>query len=175
MQPSGVRSFIVQVRIQDRMRKFTLGRYPEKSLADGRKEVAALLARVWAGEAVPERKVKAPLFRDFAACYRERRKHRWKPASLKTFDGYMRNRLMPAFGKMRLDAIDHAHVSAWFDAASVDKPGAANREQCDSGRSRRGKPPAGAGLGHAAIIARASRRRRLARAVMLGFTHMFLW
>ena len=34
---------------------------------------------------------------------------------------------MPAFGRMRLDAIDHARVSAWFDAASVDKPGAANR------------------------------------------------
>ncbi len=93
MQPSGVRSFIVQVRIQDRMRKFTLGRYPEKSLADGRKEVAALLARVWAGEAVPERKVKAPLFRDFAATYRERRRSRWKPSSLKTHDIYMRNAL----------------------------------------------------------------------------------
>ena len=35
--------------------------------------------------------------------------------------------MMPAFGKMRLDAIDHRHVSAWFDAASTDKPGAANR------------------------------------------------
>ena len=34
---------------------------------------------------------------------------------------------MPAFGKLRLDTIDHAHVSAWFDAASADRPGAANR------------------------------------------------
>ena len=34
---------------------------------------------------------------------------------------------MPHFGRLRLDAIDHARVSAWFDAASVDKPGAANR------------------------------------------------
>lgn len=34
---------------------------------------------------------------------------------------------MPAFGRMRLDAIDHARVSAWFDAASANKPGAANR------------------------------------------------
>ena len=39
----------------------------------------------------------------------------------------MRNRLTPAFGKMRLDAIDHSRVSAWFDAASADRPGAANR------------------------------------------------
>ena len=34
---------------------------------------------------------------------------------------------MPHFGRLRLDAIDHARVSAWFDAASGDKPGAANR------------------------------------------------
>ena len=34
---------------------------------------------------------------------------------------------MPHFGRLRLDAIDHARVSAWFDAASADKPGAANR------------------------------------------------
>ena len=34
---------------------------------------------------------------------------------------------MPHFGKMRLDAITHERVSAWFDAASAEKPGAANR------------------------------------------------
>ena len=86
-----------------------------------------LLARVWTGESVPERKSRAPLFRDFAAIYRERRRSRWKPSSLKTHDIYMRNRLMPTFGRLRLDAIDHARVSAWFDAASADRPGAANR------------------------------------------------
>ncbi len=29
--------------------------------------------------------------------------------------------------RLRLDAIDHVRVSAWFDEASADKPGAANR------------------------------------------------
>ena len=110
------------------MRKLTLGRFPETSLGEARKEAATVLARVWSGEAVaPARKIKAPLFRDFAARYRERRKGRWKPSSLKTFDIYMKNRLMPAFGKMRLDTIDHARVSAWIDAASASRPGAANR------------------------------------------------
>ena len=68
MQPSGVRSFIVQTRVQGRMRKFTLGRYPETSLGAARKEAAALLARLWAGESVPERKVEAPLFRKRWLC-----------------------------------------------------------------------------------------------------------
>ena len=78
-------------------------------------------------KAVPERKVKAPLFRDFAATYRARRQSRWKPSSLRPHNIYMRNRLMSAFGRLRLDAIDHAGVSEWFDAASAARPGAANR------------------------------------------------
>ena len=128
VQPSGVRSYIIQTRVNGRMRKITLGRFPELPLDAARREGAAVLARLWGGEDVtPPRKNKAPLFRDFATRYRARRKNRWKPSSLKTFDIYLRNRLMPHFGRLRLDAIDHARVSAWFDAASVDKPGAANR------------------------------------------------
>ena len=52
VQPTGVRSFIVQTRVEGRMRTLTLGRFPETSLADARKEAAAVLARVWAGEDV---------------------------------------------------------------------------------------------------------------------------
>lgn len=128
VHPSGVKSFIIQTRVQGRMRKITLGRFPDMGVERARREAAAVLARLWSGESVePARKTRAPLFRDFAARYRESRKHRWKPSSLKTYDIYMRKRLMPAFGKMRLDAIDHARVSAWFDAASAERPGAANR------------------------------------------------
>ena len=128
VQCSGVKSYIVQTRARGRMRKITLGRFPELSLDAARREGAAVLARLWGGENMtPPRKKMAPLFRDFAKRYRERRRHRWKPSSLETYDIYMRNRLMPHFGRLRLDAIDHARVSAWFDVASVDKPGAANR------------------------------------------------
>ena len=128
VHPSGVKSFIVQTRVRGRMRKFTLGRYPEIDVGRARKEAASLLARLWGGETMaPRRRRRAPLFREFAAHYRERRKNRWKPSSLETFDVYMKNRLMPHFGKLRLDTIDHKCVSAWFDAASADKPGAANR------------------------------------------------
>ena len=72
-----------------------------------------MLARAQTGEAVaPAGKERAPLFRDFAARYRERRCSRWKPSSLKTFDTYLRGRLMPRFGNMRLDRLDHASGAA---------------------------------------------------------------
>ena len=126
--PSGVRSFIVQIRVNGRLRNFTLGRYPATSVVEARRRGAELLARIWAGESpAPVRESRAPLFRNFAVRYRKQRKSRWKPSSLETYDIYMRNRIMPHFGRLRLDAIDHARVSAWFDAASADKPGAANR------------------------------------------------
>ena len=40
---------------------------------------------------------------------------------------YLKARILPAFGKMPLDRIGPEDVAAWFDAASKDKPGAANR------------------------------------------------
>ena len=128
VQPTGSRSFVVQVRVHGRMRKFTLGRFPDMGVTQAKEEAAALLARIWSGEAiVPTRKVKPPLFRDFAAYYRQRKKHVFKPSTLKAHDIYMKNRILPAFGRMRLDTIDHVRVSRWFDAASTETPGAANR------------------------------------------------
>ena len=126
--PSGVRSFVVQIRVNGRLRKFTVGRYPSTGVAEARRRGAKLLARIWAGDPpAPVRERRAPLFRAFAVRYRKQREGRWKPSSVETYDIYMRNRLMPHFGQLRLDAIDHACVSAWFDAASAEKPGAANR------------------------------------------------
>ena len=39
----------------------------------------------------------------------------------------LKARILPAFGKKPLDRIDPEDVAAWFDAASRDRPGAANR------------------------------------------------
>ena len=45
----------------------------------------------------------------------------------KTARIYLKARILPAFGKMPLDRIGPEDVAAWFDAASRDRPGAANR------------------------------------------------
>ena len=107
---------------------YARGRFPDMGITEARREAAVVLARVWAGEDVaPAPKVKPPLFADFAARYRGSRENRWKRSTLGAWDIYMKNRVMPAFGRLRLDTIDHARVSAWFNTASADKSGAANR------------------------------------------------
>ena len=40
---------------------------------------------------------------------------------------YLKARILPTFGKMPLNRIGPEDVAAWFDAASRDEPGAANR------------------------------------------------
>ena len=40
---------------------------------------------------------------------------------------YLKARILPAFGKMPVDRVGPEDVAAWFDAASKDRPGAANR------------------------------------------------
>ena len=49
------------------------------------------------------------------------------PSGRKTVRIYLKARILPAFGRMPLDRISPEDVAAWFDAASRDKPGAANR------------------------------------------------
>ena len=39
---------------------------------------------------------------------------------------YLRARMLPGFGKTALDRIGPEDVGKWFEAASQDKPGAAN-------------------------------------------------
>lgn len=78
VQPSGAKSFIVQLA-QGRMREITLGRFPERGAEKARRETAAVHARMWGREAsLPRARPRLCCFRDFAACYRERSRHRWK-------------------------------------------------------------------------------------------------
>ena len=50
-----------------------------------------------------------------------------KPSGRETVRIYLKARILPTFGRMPLDRIGPDDVAAWFDAASRDKPGAANR------------------------------------------------
>ncbi|MCY4230486.1 MAG: tyrosine-type recombinase/integrase, partial [Alphaproteobacteria bacterium] len=74
-----------------------------------------------------QREKKTPTLRAFADEYLRRSEAHWKPSGRRTMRIYLKARILPAFGRTPLDAISTEDVAAWFDAASRDKPGAANR------------------------------------------------
>ncbi len=130
VHPSGRKVYIVQARIEGRSRRIAIARYGEMELAEARRRARDMLARIRAGDNPADdiqRERKTPTLREFANEYLRRYEPYWKPSGRKTVCIYLNARILPAFGRMPLDRIGPEDVAAWFDAASRDKPGAANR------------------------------------------------
>ncbi len=128
--PSGRKVWIVQARIEGRSRRIVIALHGEMELAEARRRARDLVARIRAGENPADdiqREKETPTLREFADDYLRRCEPQWKPSGRETVRIYLNARILPAFGKMPLDRIGPEHVAAWFDAASRDKPGAANR------------------------------------------------
>ena len=130
IHPSGRKVWIVQARIEGRSRSIVIARHGEMELAEARRRARDMLTRIRAGDNPADdiqREKTTPAFREFADEYLRRCEPHWKPSGRKTVRIYLNARILPAFGRMPLDRIGREDVAAWFDAASRDKPGAANR------------------------------------------------
>ena len=130
IHPSGRKVWIVQARIEGRSRRLRIARHGEIDLAQARRRARDLLASIRAGGNPADdlrREKKTPTLRQFADEYLRRSDPHWKPSGRKTVRIYLKARILPAFGRIPLDAIGPEDVAAWFDAASRDRPGAANR------------------------------------------------
>ena len=130
IHPSGRKVWIVQARIEGRSRRIVVARHGEMGLAQARRRARDMLDAIRAGGNPADdiqREKKAPTFRAFADEYLRRSDPHWKPSGRKTVRIYLNARILPTFGRMALDTIGPEDVAAWFDAASRDRPGAANR------------------------------------------------
>ncbi len=130
IHPSGRKVWIVQARIEGRSRRIVIARHGEMELAEARRRARDVLARIRAGDNPAEdirREKETPTLREFAGEYLRRSDPHWKPSGRETVRIYLKARILPAFGRMPLDRIGPEDVAPWFDAASKDKPGAANR------------------------------------------------
>ena len=125
--PSGVRTFVLHRMARGRRRYATVGNAETMSVPEARREARKLIAafvdtvKKNDGPGTPGRPMDA-----FAAEFLERMARHWKPATLQTNVDLIRNRILPAFGHMTVDAIAIEHVKDWF-AAMADRPGIANR------------------------------------------------
>ena len=130
IHPSGRKVYIVQTRIEGRTRRIVIARHGEMDLAEARRRARDTLARIRAGGNPAEERRRArrtPDVNAFAEEYLRRCAPHFKPSGRKTVRIYLKARILPAFGRMPLDRIGPEDVAAWFDAASRDRPGAANR------------------------------------------------
>ncbi len=130
IHPSGRKVWIVQARIEGRSRRMAIARYGEMSLARARRRARDLLQRIRAGNNPADdilREKRTPTVKAFAREYLRRCDPYWKPSGRKTVRIYLKARILPAFGRMPLDRVGPEDVAEWFDAASRDRPGAANR------------------------------------------------
>ena len=130
IHPTGRKVWIVQARIEGRSRRIVIARHGEMELAEARRRARDMLGRIRAGEnpaADIRREKDTPTLREFAEEYLRRCNPHWKPSGRKTVRNYLKSRILPTFGRIPLDRIGPEDVAAWFDAASKNRPGAANR------------------------------------------------
>ena len=130
IHPSGSKIWIVQARIEGRSRRIVIARHGEMELAEARRRARGMLDRIRAGDNPADdiqKDKQTPTLREFADEYLRRCEPHLKPSGRRTVRIYLKARILPAFGRMRVESVGPEDVAAWFDAASRDKPGAANR------------------------------------------------
>jgi len=126
VRPSGHRSFVWHGRIQGEPVRTTVGPAALMAVDDARKRALALRGGTAPRKA--ERRSCTPLFRDFVLdewlpAYRRR----CAPSSCRIAKRVLGRQLIPAFGRLPLDAIRRIDVERWFDAYSRTAPGGANK------------------------------------------------
>ena len=127
VQPSGVRTFVLNRMVHGRRRYATVGNADAMTVpqarAEARKLIAAFLDTVKTdnGPRTPGQPMDA-----FAAEFLDRQARHWKPRTLESNTYMVRKYILPAFANLTVDAITVEHVKDWF-ASMAERPGSANR------------------------------------------------
>lgn len=127
---SGVTSFILDYRIAGRQRRYTIGRYPELTVAAARIEAGELRTRIRDGHDPMEERRQSrqePTLGDLATEYLERHATPNKrPSSLRMDRQMIDNFIRPGIGKFRLKAVGRQDIEA-LHLSLKPTPYAANR------------------------------------------------
>lgn len=121
VRPSGSKTWIVRRRIKGKLTKISVGSFPDMGVKEARQAAVLVLA----GIAAPQPLI--ALFSTFCAEHDRSHGATYKPAGLRTYRSYVREQLLPAFGRKRLDQITKVDVVRWFERYSATSPGGANR------------------------------------------------
>ncbi|MCY4480885.1 MAG: site-specific integrase [Rhodospirillales bacterium] len=126
--PSGSKTYVVQSRGPNGIRRVTLGRHGEITAEEARKQAAAAVARIKQGEDPVARPLKRALtVAELAERYMEAHvKVRCNAHTQGIYAGSLRNHILPKFGAMAVASVGREEVAA-FHYGLRETPRAANR------------------------------------------------
>ncbi|MBL4544138.1 MAG: tyrosine-type recombinase/integrase [Rhodobacteraceae bacterium] len=127
---NGVRSFVLNYRCAGRLRRITIGRYPDWTVAAARKRASELRREVDVGiDPMTERQsaISAPTVRDLFDRYCRDHLPKKRASSQKTDIAMFRNMILPAFGASKVNQITYDHCDSLHRKISKRTPIQANR------------------------------------------------
>lgn len=126
VQPTGARTWILRGLAADPRQRHSLGDADSLTVTDARRIAHAILSGSRPPPSV-QRRQHALTFRKFVRTYLEKREVHWKPSTTLANKKYLRNTLLPAFGRLPLGDVREVAVRRWFHRYGEKSPGGANR------------------------------------------------
>jgi len=126
----GAMSFILNYRIAGRLRRFTIGRYPDWTVAAARKRAQELRRMIDVGidpMAEKQEALQAPIMRDLYARYCRDHLPKKRPSSQKTDRQMWENFILPYLGALKVADLTFDHCDALHRKISGKTPIQANR------------------------------------------------
>ena len=129
VRPSGHRSFVWHGLANGTAVRVTVGSAALTTVGEARRECPMLQNGMeLSGRNHRKDRLSVPLFQDFVMSeWWPAYQRRCARASCRSVDHVLRRRLLPSFGRLRLNRIGRPEVERWFDAYSRTAPGGANK------------------------------------------------
>ncbi|MCR9080202.1 MAG: site-specific integrase [Hyphomonadaceae bacterium] len=129
VQPSGSKAWILRMRVEGKLRRFTIGS-PNTMNADEARTRAFQLRTEHQPKTVIQLACAdepAITFRELSHCLLQAKAGVWKPSTIKAVTTYLNAELLPTFGDRPINRLTTAEIAAWFNAYSARRPGGANQ------------------------------------------------
>lgn len=129
VQPSDAKAWVLRLRLEGKVRRFTLGSSATMSVDEARTLAHQLRIEQQSETVVQLALAEAPAmtFRQLSQGLLKARKGVWKPSTVKAFTTYLNSQLLPAFGDRTVNRQTTAEIAKWFHAYSATRPGGANQ------------------------------------------------
>jgi integrase len=129
IQPSGAKTWTLRLRIERKVRRFTIGSAETMSADEARTRALQLRAEHQPKTILLLAAADAPAMtlRELSRDLLQAKNSIWRPSTVKAVTTYLNAELLPAFGDRPINRLTTAEIAEWFHAYSDRRPGGANQ------------------------------------------------